>query len=61
MQDLIAEKKNEVPFLTMGELCLEANNKPLAVQAIRREKRYDVKINMLIEAEAWLEAVEDTF
>lgn len=45
----------------MGELCLESGNKKLAILAIRREKKYDIKINMLIDAEAWLEAVEETF
>lgn len=61
VQNMVQEKTSPVPFLTMGELLLEANSKDLAVQAIRREPRYEPKINMLIDAEAWLEAVEETF
>ena len=45
----------------MGELCLEAGNKNFATLAIRKEKRYDLRINMLIQAEAWQEAVEEIF
>jgi len=45
----------------MGELCLEAENKKLATLAIRKEKRYEQKISMLIDAEAWVEACEETF
>lgn len=61
VQSMIQEKKPSVPCLTMGELLLEANSKDLAIQAIRREERYEPKINMLIDAAAWLEAVEETF
>lgn len=61
VQNMIHEKGSPVPYLTMGELLLEANSKDLAIQAIRREARYEPKINMLIDAEAWLEAVEETF
>ena len=60
VQNMVQEKTSPVPFLTMGELLLEANSKDLAVQAIRREPRYEPKISMLIDAEAWLEAVEET-
>jgi len=45
----------------MGEILLEAQNKELAIQAIRKEERYEQKINMLIDAEAWTEAVDETF
>jgi hypothetical protein len=45
----------------MGELCIEAGNKKLAILAIRKEKRYDMRFNMLCDAEAWLEAVEEVF
>jgi hypothetical protein len=45
----------------MGELCLEAGNKNFAILAIRKEKRYEFKISMLIQAEAWQEAVEEVF
>lgn len=58
---MITEKNSQVPFLTMGELCLESGNKKLAIQAIRREKKYESKVNALIETGAWLEAVEETF
>ena len=45
----------------MGEICLGVGNSNLAIKAIRRDKRYEIKINMLIECEAWLEAVEEIF
>ena len=61
VQKMIEEKNPGVPYLTMGELCLEANNKTLAIMAIRKEKRYEMKIQMLIDAEAWFEATEETF
>lgn len=61
VEGLILERNSQVPYLTMGELCLEAGNKKLAILAIRKEKRYDQKINMLIDAEAWLEAIEEVF
>ena len=61
VSDLVGERNTKIPFLTMGELCLEAGNKILAVQAIRREKKYETKISALIEIGGWQEAVEDTF
>ena len=57
-------KAKEVPYLTMGELCLEANNKNLAIMAFRKEKgkdRYTQKVQWLIKAEAWQEAVDEIF
>ena len=45
----------------MGELCIEGGNKKLAILAIRKEKRYDLRFNMLVDIEAWLEAVEEVF
>lgn len=58
---MIQEKNPALPYLTMGELLLEAENKSLAVTAIRKEKKYDHRIQMLIDAEAWIEAVDETF
>jgi len=45
----------------MGELCLESGNKKLAILAIKKEKKYEHRVQMLIDAEAWFEAVEETF
>ena len=53
VQALISEKNPSVPYLTMGELCLESENRNFAIMAIRKEKRYDFKISILIQAEAW--------
>lgn len=61
VEGLIGEKNSQVPYLTMGELCLEGGNKKLAILAIRKEKRYEQRFNMLCDAEAWLEAVEEVF
>ena len=61
VQQLVTEKNPNSPYLTMGELCLEAGNKNFATLAIRKEKRYDLKINMLIQAEAWQEAIEEIY
>jgi hypothetical protein len=61
VQQLVTEKNPNIPYLTMGELCLEAGNKNFANLAIRKEKRYDFKISMLIQAESWQEAVEETY
>ena len=44
VQKLIEEKNPSVPYLTMGELLLEAGKKNLAVSAIRKEKRYELKL-----------------
>ena len=40
---------------------MESGNKNFANMAIRKEKRYDLKINMLIQAESWQEAVEEIY
>ena len=69
VEKLIDEKNSAVRYLTMGELLLEAvgpndyenRAKTLAKKAIRKEKRYEFKIQMLIDAEAWTEAIEETF
>jgi len=45
----------------MAELCLEAGKKNLAIMAIKKEKVYEHKIQMLIDAEAWVEACEEAF
>ena len=58
---MVNEKNPQLPYLTMGELCLEAENKQLAIVAIRKEKKYELKCPMLIDAEAWLEATEEIF
>ena len=58
---MVNEKNPQLPVLIMGELLLEAGNKNLAVVAIKREKRYDLKVNALIDAEAWKDAVEAAF
>ena len=58
---MIAEKNPALPYLIMGELLMEAKNKNLAVVAIKKEKRYEHKVNALIDAEAWKEAVDETF
>jgi hypothetical protein len=39
VQALVTEKNPNIPYLTMGELCIEAGNKNFAVMAIRKEKR----------------------
>ena len=46
----------------MGELCYDAKSQSNAIKAIRKEKtNYELKIKMLIDIEAWLEAVEEVF
>jgi len=47
----------KIPLYTMGEICMEAGNKELAIQAVKREPNYVTKIEMLIDIEAWVEAV----
>lgn len=59
--NLISEKNPAIPYITMGEFCLEAGNRDLAVTAIRKEKKYNIKVEMLINAEAWDDAVEVIF
>ena len=50
---MIDDPKPKLSFVMMGELCMEAGNKMLAIKAIRREKRPEIKIEALIEIEAW--------
>ena len=50
---MIDEKTPKLSFVMMGELCMEAGNKMLAIKAIRREKKPEIKIEALIEIEAW--------
>jgi len=61
VSQLIDEKYPKISFTMMGELCMEAGNTVLAIKAIRREKRPEIKIDALIEIEAWKDAVEDIF
>ena len=58
---MVNDSKPLIPYLTMGDLLIDAGNKILAVQAIRKEKKYETRVQKLIECQAWLESVEETF
>ena len=65
LQNFIDEKPPKVPYLTMAELCVEAGKdgrfKELAILAIKKEKVYELKIQALIDTEAWQEACKEAF
>lgn len=45
----------------MGEILMEAGNRNLASVAIKKEKKYELRVQGLIDAEAWKDAVIETF
>ena len=57
----IAAAKPTMPYLTMGLFCHEAGAKDKAIVAIRKEKSAIAKIDLLINIEAWKEAVEESY
>ena len=60
VQQLIDDRTPKLPYLTMAELCVEGGKdikfKELAIRAIMKEKVYELKIQALIDTEAWKEA-----
>lgn len=58
---MVNEKTPQAPYLAMGELLYEAQNKPLACKAIRKDKKFEQKMQMLIEGESWHEACEELY
>jgi hypothetical protein len=41
---MVNDSKPLIPYLTMGDLLIDAGNKILAVQAIRKEKKYETRV-----------------
>ena len=46
---MVNDSKPLIPYLTMGDLLIDSGNKILAVQAIRKEKKYETRVQKLIE------------
>lgn len=61
VDQFIAASKPSMPYLTMGLFCHEAGAKDKAIVAIRKEKNPTAKIELLINIEAWKEAVEESY
>ena len=65
VKGFINDKMQKLPYLTMAELCVEAGKddpfKELAILAIKKEKVYGLKIQALIDTEAWQDAVKEAF
>lgn len=56
----INQKKQMMPYLTMGLYCYEVKAIKEANLAILKDTRAELKIDMLINIESWKEAAEET-
>ena len=56
VQEEIKKEKHVSPIV-MGDLCYSLGSQKHAIQAVLLEKKHEMKVKMLIDIEAWQEAV----